>query len=389
MSNQFDVIIIGGGVIASSVAYNLLRDGFTGRVALFEQDKVYEYSSTPRSAGGIRQVFSTEINIRMCKYSLEVYKQFDTEMSIDGEPAIIDLKQHGYLFLANEDTLPMFRARADLVKNLDVNVQLLAPEEIKQVIPEINIDDLSGALFSPEDGYMDPYSVLQGYVKKSKSLGAEYVYEKVEQIITDGISRAKGVRTESGQEYYAPVVVNAGGAWSGQISSTIGLEIPVKPLRRQVFHIDPGLPFKKTLPYTFDPNGVQFRHEGPKVIVTMDKDTPFGFEYHWERSFFEEEAWPLLAHRCPNFESLKLERGWAGLYDYNHIDHNAIIGGHPDLEGYYMATGFSGHGLMQAPAAGKGLSELIRLGKYETIDMTSLSVERFKKNQLIIEEAVL
>lgn len=387
MVKKHDVIIVGGGIMASSLAYHLLRDGFTGEVTIFEKDPQYEYSSTPRSEGGIRQTFSTEINIRMSQYSFQVYKNFEADMAINGERAVIDFKQHGYLYLLNEKTLPMYKEIMRIQQKLGVNARLIEKGEINEYIPELNVEDLAGAVFDPDAGNLDPYSVLQAYVRKAKQIGASYIFEEVDCLLADG-GQISGIQLKSGEKHLAPIVVNASGAWSGEFSQTIGLDLPVRPLRRQIFCLDTAKPFSKELPFTFDPTGIHFRSEGRKIIVGWGHDAPYGYDFHWERSYFEEQIWPILAGRSSNFEQLKLERGWAGLYDYNTIDQNAIIGGHPKMKGYYIVTGFSGHGFQHAPAAGNGLSELIRLGRFETIDLSALSVERFEKNELVLETAI-
>ncbi|MFE4708688.1 NAD(P)/FAD-dependent oxidoreductase [Peribacillus simplex] len=387
MKNQFDLIIVGGGIMAGSLAYNLLKDGFTGSIAIFEKDRTYEYSSTPRSEGGIRQTFSTEINIKMSQYSYQVYKKFEEEMAIDGDLSLIDFKQHGYLYLLNDKTLPVFKKIMKIQESLGVRAELLNQKETKEFFPELNVEDLEGSVFDPDAGNIDPYSVLQGYVKQVKRMGGTYIYEEAEVILSDQ-QKITGVKLKNGEVYHAPVVVNAAGAWAGELSQTIGIDIPVKPLRRQLFSIDTKKKFKNHIPFTFDPTGLHFRSEGSKVVVGWANDVPYEYNFRLEKMLFEDKIWPVLAERSPNFEQVKLERGWAGLYDYNYIDHNAIIGGHPLMEGYYIITGFSGHGFQHAPAAGKGLSELIRLGKFETIDMSALSVERFATNQLILETAV-
>ncbi|MHA6253148.1 NAD(P)/FAD-dependent oxidoreductase [Oceanobacillus sp. CAU 1775] len=388
MNKKYDLIIVGGGIMASSLAYNLLNDGYKGDIAIIEKDRQYEFSSTPRSEGGIRQTFSTEVNIRMSQYSFQVYKRFEDEMALDGEPAHIDFKQYGYFYLANEKTLPIYKSIMKLQEKLSVNVQILNNEEILDIIPELNVDDLAGGVFDYDAGNIDPYSVLQLYSKNARKLGATFIYEEVESFLSER-SKVTGVKLTSGEVYNASIVVNAAGAWSGELSKTIGIDIPVKPLKRQLFSIDTTVPFKNELPLTFDPTGVHFRSEGPSIVVGFGNDVPYGFDFKLRRSFFEEELWPILASRAKNFEQLKMEKGWAGLYDYNYKDQNAIISGHSNMEGYYMITGFSGHGFQHAPAAGKGLSELIRLGRFETIDMSVLSAERFAKNELVLETVVL
>jgi glycine/D-amino acid oxidase-like deaminating enzyme len=387
MQNKHDLIIVGGGLMASSLAYNLLKDGFTGDIVLFEKDQQYGYSSTPRSEGGVRQTFSTEVNIKMSQYSYHIYKKFEEEMALDGGTVHIDFKEDGYFYLFNEETLPKFQEIMALQQRLGVNADALTPTEAREIIPELKIDDLAGAVFDANAGNIDPYSVLQSYVKNVKKLGATYLYDEVETILTD-INKVTGVKLKSGEEHYAPIVVNAAGPWAGALSDTIGIDIPIKPLKKQIFTVDTAVPFQKTLPFTFDPTGAHFRSEGSKVIAGWGNGSDYGYDFKLKRSFFEDDIWPILAERAPNFEQLKLESGWTGLYDFNTIDQNAIISGHSQMDGYYIIAGFSGHGFQQAPAAGKGLSELIRLGKFETIDMSPLSIERFVKNELVLETAI-
>lgn len=387
MANQADILIVGGGVIGSSIAYHLLNDGFTGRIQVFEKDGLYEFASTPRSAGGFRQLYTTAVNMQLSKYSLQIYKNFSRDMAIDGEAAEIDFKQRGYLFLATEKMMPQFEKHIKLQHDNGINSQLLEGEKLLDIIPELNINDLAGGLFCSESGYLDPYSVMAGYVKYAKKLGAEYIYEEVESLITEQ-DYVKGIRLVDGREYHAPVVVNCAGAWASILGDKAGLPLPVVPLPRQIFQFDSKEPLKNYLPLTMDPTGVYFRHEGEKFISGYAEEIEPGISFKWRRSAFEDHIWPVLANRIKNFEHVKIERGWTGLYDFNTKDHNAILGEYPTMKGYYVAFGFSGHGMQQAPAVGKCLSELIRTGKYETLDLKPLRVERFAENDLIIEDAI-
>jgi len=374
--------------MASSLAYHLRNDGFTGSIAIFEKDPIYEYSSTPRSEGGIRLSFTTEVNIQLSRYSLEFYKSFERDMEVNGEKPQIHFNQHGYLYLGTSENMQKYRENAEFQNQLGANMELLSVEDVKRLVPELNVGDLTGAVMDTDAGTMDPYTVLQFFVKKAKSLGVEYIYEPVQSILEEN-RKITGIRTESGEVYQSPIVVNASGAWSGLMGKTIGIEIPVRPFRYQVYCLDLTRKFAKKVPLTIDPTGIYFRNEGTKIITGLPHSQPDSFEFALEKGSFETNIWPILAERSPNFEQLKLERGWVGLYDFNYIDHNAIIGGHPEMEGFYTITGFSGHGFQQAPAAGKCLAELITLGKYQSIDVSSLSIERFAKNELILEQAVL
>ncbi|RNF39005.1 NAD(P)/FAD-dependent oxidoreductase [Planococcus salinus] len=388
MVKKTHIIIIGGGVIGSSIAYNLLNDGFEGEIHLFEKDQLYEYASTPRSAGGIRQLYTTAVNIQISRYSLKKYMAFPEEMAVGEEKAEIDFKQYGYLFLAKQGSRRELEAQLALQHQYGVPSELLAPEALKAIVPELTVDDLQVGLYCGEDGYLDPYSVMQGYIRKTKQLGGNYVYEEVAEILQEK-GKVTGVHLQNGEIYQAPIVINAAGPWAPALSEKIGLPIPVVPLKRQIIQFDIAEPLKNPLPLTIDPTGVYFRHEGESILTGFSENVAPGFDFTWKRSYFTDFLWPILAHRVPNFERAKVRGGWAGMYSHNILDQNAIIGEHPELTGYYIASGFSGHGMQQAPAVGKGLSELIQTGRYETLDLSPLRFERFAEKDLLIEKAII
>ncbi|GAA0441298.1 MAG: NAD(P)/FAD-dependent oxidoreductase [Bacillota bacterium] len=388
MRKKADIIIIGGGVIGSSVAYNLLNDGYDGAIIVLEKDPMYEFSSTPRSAGGIRQLFTTSINIQISRYSLQKYKTFPTDMAIHGETAEIDFKQRGYLFLAKDENVNQLKKQCERQRQFGVPSDFLTPQELLTIIPELTISDLQGGLYCEEDGYLDPYSVMQGYAKKAKHLGATYIYEEVDTILKDN-DCVTGIQLANGESYYAPIVINCAGPWAAALSEKIALPLPIVPLKRQIIQFDIEEPLHNNLPLTVDPTGVYFRHEGKQLISGYSEQVKPGIDFSWRRSFFLEQLWPVLGHRISNFECAKIRSGWAGMYSFNTIDQNAIIGEHPKLNGYYTACGFSGHGMQQAPAVGKGLSELIRLGKYESLNLHPLRFERFQEKELLIEGAIV
>ncbi|MFD1851862.1 NAD(P)/FAD-dependent oxidoreductase [Oceanobacillus bengalensis] len=383
-----DIIIVGGGVIGSSIAYNLMQDGYEGEITIFEKDRTYEFASTPRSAGGIRQLFTTAINVQISRYSLQKYLTFPEDMAVGTEKAEIDFKQRGYLFLAKRGKLEQLKNQHKVQVKCGAASELLSTEELLHIIPELNTHDLQGGLYCGEDGYLDPYSVMQGYVRKAKQLGTNYIYEEVEQILNERGS-VTGVQLRNGEIYKAKIVINSAGPWAPILSEKSGFPIPVVPLKRQIIQFDIAKPLVKELPLTVDPTGVYFRHEGKSLIVGFSEKVNPGIDFKWTRDFFTEQMWPILSNRIQNFQEAKIVSGWAGIYSFNTKDQNAIIGKHPELTGYYLAVGFSGHGMQQAPAVGKGISELIGKGRYETLDLTPLNFERFSTNNLIVEEAIV
>lgn len=388
--DHFDLLIIGGGVMGSSLAYHLANDGFDGRIGVFERDPTYEKASTVLSVGGIRRQFSTEVNVRLSQYSLTFYQEFGDRMEVGGDRPEIDFKPRGYLFLGNEKNWPILVRHQSFQKSLGVKTQLLTIPETLELIPDLNAEDLVGSSFSAGDGYMDPHNVLQGFARKARHLGVEYIHQEVVEILRKG-DRLKGLKTKDGTTYFCSSMVNTAGPYAGEVGRMAGIEIPVVPVRRMVYLVKPPRLFEYDLPLVIDTSGVYFLHETGRQILTgkSRREEPAGFNFQWDRTYFNETIWPSLAHRIPLFDELKVVSGWAGLYEVNQWDANGIIGEHPEVRGFYMAVGFSGHGFQQAPAVGKALSEWIRLRRYETVDVHPLGYERILEGRKVLEEEVI
>jgi glycine/D-amino acid oxidase-like deaminating enzyme len=309
-------------------------------------------------------------------------------MAVDGEPPHIYYHPRGYLFLADENNWETLQKQYHLQRSLGVDVDLLTPQEVKDMLPHLDVEGLRGASFGRRAGYMDAYGVLRGYQRKAKSLGAKYIQAEVVEILRKK-DCVHGVRTLKGEVLEGTSVVIAAGPWAAEVGAMAGAELPVEPILRMAFCFDPAEKFDYDLPFTFHPHGQWFRHESGKQVVTgKDRDETPGFRFDWDRQYFEEDLWPRLAGLVPSFERLKLMRGWGGLYAVNKLDHNALLGAYPGVDGLYVAGGFSGHGLMQSPAAGKGMSELIRTGRCETIDLSPLGLDRIFTERRVLEEAV-
>jgi glycine/D-amino acid oxidase-like deaminating enzyme len=293
------------------------------------------------------------------------------------------------MFLADAKNAAILERRYHLQKSVKADVEILSREEIHRRVPDLWLDDILWATFGPRDGYVDPHGVLQGFRRKARSLGALYEEEEVVDIeVRAGI--VEGVTTKTGERYQTRVVVNAAGPYAKVVGEMAGAQLPIEPVRQQLFVCALPRPWPYEFPMVVDPGGVHWRHEtGNKILVAKTKhDEIPGFRFGYERERFHREFWPDLGHRVPEFDKLALEHGWGGLYAMT-PDHNAIYGEHPDVKGFYLANGFSGHGLMMSPATGKVLSELIQLGRSETVDVRELRVERFAQGKLILEEALI
>ena len=380
-----DVVIVGGAIVGSAVATFLRkRPDWHGRVLVIERDPTFRTSSTTLSAASIRLQFSTPLNIEISRFGVELIKHLDAWLGVDGQPAPeVDFVEGGYLFLATAAGLPILESNHAVQREHGVQVALLTPMELQARFPWLNVDDLAGgSLGLADEGWFDAYALLQAFRRKARSLGAEEVAGEVVEIERDG-GRATGVQLADGRRITADWIVNAAGPRAAGVAAMAGLQLPVSPRKRMVFHFDCRT--RVASPLTIDTSGVYFRPEGPNYIAGSsphgEQPDPDTFDLEVDRSWFEEIVWPAIAHRVPAFEAIRLLDAWAGHYEVNTLDHNAVIGPHPDLPNFLFANGFSGHGLQQAPAAGRALSEWIATGDYETIDMRPLGYERIAANQ--------
>jgi len=377
MEKTADVVIIGGGIIGLTIAYYLALKR-AGRIVLFEKGQLGE-GSTSRCVGGIRVQFSTEINIRFSLESLKTFEQFEEEFGVNPE-----FKRIGYLFLATtKREIGVFKENMKLQKRFNIPVEFLSPNEIRSRWPYLRIDDILGGTFCSRDGYAGPNEILTGFASGAKRAGVK-IYEGMEIM---GISSAKGkihsVKTKDG-EIFTPVVVNAGGPYAASIGEMAGIKIPVKPLRRQIFITAPFHLTDRPIPLTIDfHRGWYFRQEGDGFLLSgpLDPEPSFNLGIDYEAM---AEASENAMHRVPVLEKARIARGWAGLYEIS-PDHHAILGRVPEVEGFVLANGFSGHGFQHSPAVGKVISELIADGEANTIDISPFSIERFEKGELMVE----
>ncbi|MBM4349172.1 MAG: FAD-binding oxidoreductase [Deltaproteobacteria bacterium] len=377
MEKVADVVIIGGGIIGLSIAYHLGQRK-AGRIVLLEKGQLGE-GSTSRCVGGIRSQFSTEINIRFSLESMKTFERFEEEFGINPE-----FRKIGYLFLATTTSeMEVFKENIKLQKGFHIPVEWMDADAIRKQWPYLKMDDILGGTFCARDGYAGPSEVLSGFVGGAKRAGVK-IYEGTEakEILVDQ-GRVMGVRTSEG-EISSPVVVNAGGPYASLVAEMAGLHIPVKPLRRQVFVTAPFHLTDRIFPLTIDfHRGWYFRQEVDGLLLSgpLDMEPSFNTSTDYEALV---EASENAIYRVPALEKAQIARGWAGLYEIS-PDNHAILGKVSCLEGFILANGFSGHGFQHSPAVGKVISELIIEGKATTIDISSLSIDRFERGNLILE----
>jgi glycine/D-amino acid oxidase-like deaminating enzyme len=393
MENSADVVIVGGAITGSAIAWNLKGPlAFDGRVVVIEKDRSYRYCSTTLSAASIRQQYSTPINITLSQYSIGFLRDVRRHL---GEDADIGLRENGYLLLWGDDTHEAQSAQFQLQREHDVDVVELTPQAIEAKWNWLRAGGARCGTFGcTGEGSLDAYSLLTAMRRAAIREGVEYVDDEVIGIDLKsgpaggvaGVSLAGGGRIHAGQ------VVNAAGPAAAGVAAMAGIEMPVESRKRCVFVIHcRELEHMTEAPLVIDSNGVWFRPEGQYFICGVapphDRD-PVCTDHVVDHDLFDEIVWPSLAHRVPAFEAVKVVNAWAGHYAVNTLDHNAILGRHPELPNFILANGFSGHGLQHSPAVGRGLAELISFGEYRTVDLGPLGWERIAANRPMREQAV-
>lgn len=387
MTNKtYDILLVGGGVMGCATAYYLLKFDPRLNVAILEMDSTYAKASTPLSDGNLRVQFNIKENIQISQYGLEALKTFAEDMQVDGEKPDAAFRQQGNLFVLDEGSLEESREGWRLQKSLGCDVSWLTPEEVRGHYPLYNLKDCVAGTFGPQDGTMSPMGVLMGYKKKAVALGAKFIQAEVTEALRRG-NAVTGVGLTSGEILESKIVMNAAGPWASRIAQTVGVTLPVAPTKRQVTIIETDARPGTTLPVLFLPSGLYLIHEGHGLFL-CGKSLPDDYvgldDFRWEKKKFEEVIWPELVEFIPSFDRLKILRGWAGLYEVNTLDGNAILGEWPELKGFFLANGFSGHGFQQAHAVGRYIAELM-LGITPALDLSIFSPQRILDNAPVFE----
>lgn len=388
-------VVVGGGAIGSAIAYFLTLQRPGCEVVVVERDPSYARASSALSASSIRQQFSTDINIRLSAYGIGFLRQAGQLLACDGDVPDIGLHEGGYLYLATQAGEATLRANHALQTRHGADVALLSPPQLAERFPWLTLQDVVlGSLGLSGEGWFDGYLLLTALRKKAQSQGVRYVADEavgLDLTHSDGVSHVHAVRLASGDVLPCRFAVNAAGPWAAAVAGWAGISLPVVGKRRTVFCLSspatlPGCPL------LIDTSGIWLRPEGKGFICGFapaegqDPDfAPLEPEHH----AFEDRVWPTLAERIPGFEALRVQGAWAGYYEMNTFDHNALVGLHASCDNLVFANGFSGHGLQQAPAVGRGLAELMLTGRYQSLDLSPLSLDRIARQQPLLEQNVL
>jgi len=394
---QYDVVIIGGAIMGSSTAWWLTElDDFDGSVLVVERDPSYQACSTAHTNSCIRLQFSEELNVRISQFTADFIANLRSHMDDDPRVPNLSVQNYGYLYLADTEAFAdVLRASQAVQLAAGARTRLLTAQEIKAAYPFYQLDDIIlGSINTLNEGYWDGGTLFEWFRRSARARGVEYVANEVVAITRSPTGeRVHSMTLASGEVISCGQVVNASGPRAARTAAMAGLSLPVEPRKRFTWVFTAETPLDRELPLTIDPSGVHVRQDGPTSYLAGSKGytdpavEPDDFEMDHE--IWEDHVWPLLATRIPQFEAIRVVTQWAGHYAFNTLDQNAILGPHPELENFHFLNGFSGHGLQQSPAMGRGLAELLTHGGYRSLDLSPFSFDRVLRNAPILERAVI
>lgn len=394
--SSYDVVIVGGAMYGSSVAWFLTdTPDFDGSILVVERDPTYEFTSTSHTNSCMRQQFSAAINVKVSQFAAEYVKNFRDYMG--GDPRVPDVALHsfGYLYLAdNEAFAATLRENQKLQAACGAGTKHMTPEEIARDYPFYNLDGIiAGNHNRIDEGYFDGNTLFDWWKRTAKERGVEYLTNEVIAMNRNAAgTRVESVILKSGEVVGCGTVVNASGPRAILTSRMAGIEIPVEPRKRYTFVFEAEKPLERDLPLTIDPSGVHMRTDGTYYLAGCPPDDDPAVDYDdfvQDHSIWEDKVWPVLATRIPQFEAIRLRNSWAGHYAYNTFDQNAILGPHPHVENFIFVNGFSGHGFQQSPAMGRGTAEFITYGEYRALDLGAFHFDRIEKGEKFVEKAVI
>ncbi len=393
--SSYDVVIIGGAIMGSSTSWFLTENpDFTGSVLVVEKDPTYEKAATMLSTSCMRQQFSMELNVRISQFGADFVKNLRGYMGGDERVPELSIRSFGYMYMADsEDFADLLRDNQVVQLAAGAKTELLTPAEIQERYPFYFTDDLVlGSINRQDEGYFDGATVFDWCRRLARERGTEYVTNEVVALTKDG-SRVASVTLASGEVIACGHVVNASGTRAARTARMAGIDIPIEPRKRFSWIFEAEHPLDQDLPLTIDPSGVHVRENGggtymagghPEVDTAVDYD-----DFVMDLDMWEDEVWPIIATRIPQFDAIKVISKFAGQYDYNVLDQNAITGPHPEVGNFLFLNGFSGHGLQQSPAMGRATAEWLTYGEYRTFDMRPFHYERITRNEPIPERAII
>lgn len=393
---SYDVVIIGGAMLGSSTAWFLSKSpDFKGKILVVERDPTYEFAATSLTNSSIRMQFSEAINVKISQFGADFVKNFKTYMG--GRPELPQpiIQSFGYMYLANtQGFADQLKADQKMQAANGAGTKHMSRDEIAKAYPFYQLDDIiAGNHNLVDEGYFEGATLFDWWKRQAKTKGVEYVHNEVVAISknTDG-SKIESVTLKSGEIISCGVVVNCSGTRGSLVARMAGIEIPVEPRKRMTFIFDAEKPLDRELPLTIDPSGVHMRSEGKYYMTGGPPDDDSAVDpndFAPDNDIWENKIWPAVANRIPQFEAIKVINSWAGHYDYNVLDQNAILGPHTKVKNFMFCNGFSGHGFQQSPAMGRGLSELITYGAFKTLDLSPFSFARIERNEPFLEKAVI
>ncbi|MFT7107711.1 MAG: glycine/D-amino acid oxidase-like deaminating enzyme [Yoonia sp.] len=394
--SSYDVVIVGGAMYGSSVAWFLADNpDFDGTILVVERDPTYALASTSHTNSCMRQQFSEAINVKVSQFAADYVKNFRAYMG--GDPRVPQPRLHsfGYMYLAgNADFAETLRENQLQQASCGAGTQHMTPDQIAAAYPFYNLDDIvAGNHNLVDEGYFDGNTLFDWWKRAAKERGVEYLDNEVIAMNRNAAgARVESLILKSGEVLSCGTVINASGPRAVLTSRMAGIDIPVEPRKRYTFIFEAEKPLDRDLPLTIDPSGVHMRTDGTYYMAGCPPDDDPAVDYDdfvQDHSLWEDKVWPAIAHRIPQFEAIKLRNSWVGHYAYNTFDQNAILGPHTEVENFIFVNGFSGHGFQQSPAMGRGTAELIAYGEYRTLDLTPFNYVRIERGEKFVEKAVI
>jgi glycine/D-amino acid oxidase-like deaminating enzyme len=393
----YDVVIIGGAIMGSSTAWFLSDNpDFRGSVLVVERDPSYEHAGTSLTNSCIRLQFSEALNVRISQFGADFIKNMRRYMGNDERVPQLRIQNYGYLYLASDDAFAsVLRENQKVQLACGAGTRVLSPQEIKRDYPFYAVDDLvAGSINTVDEGYWEGVTVFDWFRKSARERGIEYVTNEVVGMTKSAAGdRIESVTLASGDVIGCGQVVNASGTRGSLTARMAGISIPVEPRKRFTYVFTAEQPLDRELPLTIDPSGVHFRQDGKTTYMagghSHDDEPPDHDDFEMDHAVWQDHIWPHIAARIPQFEAIKVMREWAGHYDYNVLDQNAIVGPHVDVTNFLFLNGFSGHGLQQSPAMGRATAEWLTYGEFRTLDMTPFGFQRVLENRPFLEKAII